>query len=95
MGISITSFSLTRNAQVVHGVLSEVAHPFNRLLHGNGALARALDPSTIHGAAALDQMINRQALIVAYNDDFLLMTWVTIPTLVLLALMRRAGAPRR
>jgi DHA2 family multidrug resistance protein len=95
VGISITSFSLTRNAQTVHGVLSEVATPFNRLLHGGTPLARALDPSTIHGAATLDQMINRQALIIAYNDDFLLMTWVTIPTLILLAMMRRAGPPKR
>jgi len=94
VGISITSFSLTRNAQTVHSVLSEVATPFNRLLHGSGPLARTLDPGTTQGAAILDQMISRQALIIAYNDDFLLMTWVTIPTLILIAFMRRAGAPR-
>ena len=88
IGISITSFSLTRNAQIVHEVLSEVATPFNRLLHG-GAMGRLLDPGTVQGAAVLDQMISRQALIVAYNDDFLLMTWVTLPTLLLLALMRK------
>ena len=40
-------------------------------------------------------MINRQALIVAYNNDFLLMTWVTLPTLLLLTLMRRASKPSR
>ena len=39
-------------------------------------------------------MISRQALIIAYNDDFLLMTWVTIPTLILIGLMRRAGGSR-
>jgi DHA2 family multidrug resistance protein len=89
IGISVTSFSLTRNAQVVHEVLAVVATPFNRLLQGAGA--HAINPVTTHGAELLDQMINRQALIVAYNDDFLLMTWVTLPTLLLLAMMRRAG----
>ena len=89
VGISITSFSLTRNAQTVHEVLSAVASPFNRLLHGATPLGHALNPATPQGAAVLDQMINRQALIVAYNDDFLLMTWVTLPTLILLAMMRR------
>jgi len=92
IGISITSFSLTRNAQIVHGVLTEVATPFNRLLHGHGPVAKLLDPGTVHGAAALDQLMNREALIVAYSDDFLLMTWVTLPTLFMLAMMRRAGA---
>ena len=93
IGISVTSFSLTRNTQVMHEALASVATPFNHLLHDAGPIARALDPATTHGAALLNELINRQAVIVAYNDDFLLMTWSTLPTLLLLFLMRRASRP--
>jgi MFS transporter, DHA2 family, multidrug resistance protein len=91
IGISITSFSLTRNTQVMHEALAAVATPFNHLLSGTGRIAQVLNPATTHGAELLNAMIGRQAVIVAYNDDFLLMTWCTLPTLLLLAMMRRAG----
>jgi DHA2 family multidrug resistance protein len=37
----------------------------------------------------LDSMINQQALIIAYIDDFKLMLLVTAPTVLLLFLFRR------
>ena len=43
-----------------------------------------LDPATRHGAALLDQMINQQAQIIAYNNDFRLMTLTMVPPLLLL-----------
>jgi DHA2 family multidrug resistance protein len=93
IGISVTSFSLTRNTQVMHESLAAVATPFNHLLHGAGPIARLLNPATTHGAELLEAMIGRQAVTIAYADDFLLMMWCTLPTLLLLALMRRAGRP--
>ena len=51
-----------------------------------------LDPATAHGAAMLDQIINQQAQIIAYIDDYRLMIFTTLPALLLLFLMRR---PRR
>ena len=48
-----------------------------------------LDPATRHGAAMLDQMINHQAQIIAFNNDFRMMTLVVVPPLLLLLLMRR------
>ncbi len=89
IGISVTSFSLTRLTQVSHSDMAAVATPFNRLLHGDGAVARMLDPATSHGAQMLDALIGRQAQIIAYNDDFRMMTFVTLPTLLMLLLMRR------
>ena len=53
----------------------------------------ALNPATRHGAAMLDQMINHQAQIIAYNNDFRLMTLVMVPPLLLLFLMRRHEEP--
>jgi DHA2 family multidrug resistance protein len=94
IGISVTSFSLTRLTQVSHSDLAAVATPFNRLLHGGGAMQHFLDPLSSHGAQLLDQLIGRQALIIAYNDDFRMMTFVTLPTLLLLLLMRRPARAR-
>ena len=48
-----------------------------------------LNPATRHGAALLDQMINHQAQIIAYNNDFRMMTLIVVPPLLLLLLMRR------
>ena len=48
-----------------------------------------LDPATQHGAAMLDHMINQQAQIIAYVDDYKMMIFTTLPALLLLFLMRR------
>jgi DHA2 family multidrug resistance protein len=50
------------------------------------------DPATRHGASVLDQIINQQAQIIAYIDDYHMMVFTTLPSLLLLLLMRR---PRR
>ncbi len=96
IGVSVTSFSLARNTQVSHADLAALATPFNRALQGNGAVSHFLNPATVHGAEMFEAMIGRQAQIIAYNDDYLLMTCVTLPTLLLLLLMRKprgAAAP--
>ncbi|MBN8891809.1 MAG: DHA2 family efflux MFS transporter permease subunit [Rhodospirillales bacterium] len=94
IGISVTSFMLATNQQSEHARLAEVATPFNHLLHGSAPLARLLNPATEHGAVLLDGMINRQATIIAYNDDFRLMMLAAILPMVLLFVMRRPGAPK-
>jgi DHA2 family multidrug resistance protein len=48
-----------------------------------------LNPATQHGAALLDQMVNHQAQIIAYNNDFRLMMLTVVPPLLLLFLMRK------
>ena len=37
----------------------------------------------------LDHMITREALIIAYNNDYLMMTYMIIPCLLLLPIMKR------
>ena len=39
-------------------------------------------------------MINRQAAIIAYSNDFLMMSYVVFPPLLLLPFMRRPGRPK-
>ncbi len=92
IGVSVTSALVTRNTQIEHADLAAHITPFNRLLQGASAAHRALDPTTAHGAAMLDQMINRQAQIIAYNDDFKLMMLTSVPTILLLFLLRRPRA---
>jgi DHA2 family multidrug resistance protein len=67
------------------------------LLQASAPVRQAIGPATRHGAAALDQLINRQAQIIAYNDDFKLMMLTSVPTILLLFLLRRpkAVAPSR
>jgi DHA2 family multidrug resistance protein len=89
IGVSVTSSMLTRNAQVEHADLTANITPFNRALQSSMEVRHALGPATTHGAAALDAMINQQAQIIAYNDDFKLMMLTSLPTMLLLFLLRR------
>jgi hypothetical protein len=41
----------------------------------------------------LDQMIDHQARIIAYNNDYRLMTLTIVPPLLLLGFMRRHARP--
>jgi MFS transporter, DHA2 family, multidrug resistance protein len=89
IGISVTGALVTQNEQVEHSVLSGFVTPLNRALEGAGA---ALSPVTAHGAQVLDGIINRQAEIIAYNNDWVLMMLMSLPMLLLLLLMR---APKK
>jgi MFS transporter, DHA2 family, multidrug resistance protein len=95
IGVSITSSELARNTQALHAEIGASVTPFNRALQDGGAVHQYLDPTTRHGAAMLDHIINQQAQIIAYVDDYKLMIFTTLPALLLLFLMRRPQqAPR-
>jgi DHA2 family multidrug resistance protein len=89
IGISVMTFTLSRAFQTNHEEISAGITPFNRTLQGHDSVAHFLDPATRAGAAMLDQMITYQAQITSYNNDFRLMTFVVLPPLLLLLLMRR------
>jgi DHA2 family multidrug resistance protein len=93
IGISVTSFSLTRSIQATHADIAAGITPFDRVLQGNDNVAHMLNPATQHGAILLDQMVTHQAEIIAYNNDFRLMILTIIPPLLLLLLMRRHARP--
>jgi DHA2 family multidrug resistance protein len=82
IGISVTGALVTQNGQIEHSVLSGDITPLNR------ALTSALSPVTAHGAQVINGMINRQAEIIAYNDDWKLMMLMALPMLLMLLLMR-------
>ena len=89
IGVSVTSAELARNTQALHAEIGAHVNPFNRALQDGGAAHRYLNPATHHGAAMLDHIINQQAQIIAYVDDYKMMIFTTLPALLLLFLMRR------
>jgi MFS transporter, DHA2 family, multidrug resistance protein len=89
IGISVTSFTLTRGVQATHADISAGITPFNRVLQMGDYASRVLSPVTRHGAALLDSMIDHQARIIAYNNDFRMMILSILPPMVLLFFMRR------
>jgi DHA2 family multidrug resistance protein len=94
IGVSVTSFTLSRGVQATHADIAAGITPFDRALQMGDRVSRILDPATPHGAAMLDGMIDRQARIIAYNNDYRLMMLTVVPPLLLLGFMRRhARAP--
>ena len=81
--------------QTTHADIAAGITPFDRVLQGNDAVSHMLNPATRHGAAMLDQMINHQAQIIAYNNDFRLMMLTIIPPLLLLFLCASMHERRR
>ena len=95
IGVSVTSFMLSHNTQVLHSEIGSSVTPFNRALQGGGAVERLWNPLTQHGAALLDRVVNQQAQIVAFIDDYKMMIFTTLPALALLLLMRRPRVTAR
>ncbi|WP_193177873.1 DHA2 family efflux MFS transporter permease subunit [Oricola nitratireducens] len=95
IGISIVTVMLTHNLQVNHVELSTFISPFNPALGAISPAAQAGDPTAL---SMMDQLVNQQALMIAYIDDFHLMMIVTLAALPLALLLRKpraaaAGAP--
>jgi DHA2 family multidrug resistance protein len=89
IGVSVTSALLTHNTQVLHEEIGGLVNPFNRALQDGRMIAHAWNPMTQHGAAMLDQVVNQQAQIIAYINDYRMMVFTTLSSLALLMLMRR------
>jgi DHA2 family multidrug resistance protein len=90
IGVSVTSTVLARNTQALHEVIGASATPFNRALQAIGTF----NPATHHGVAMLDRVVSRQAEIIAYINDYVLLICTTLPALLLLPLMRWPRRPR-
>ncbi len=78
VGVSATSALLARNTQVLHELIGASVTPFNRALQGGGMISRVWNPMHAHGAAVMDQMVNQQAQIVAYIDDYWMMIFYDV-----------------
>jgi len=91
IGIAILETQLSQNTQIVHSHLVEHLRPDNPLAHAP-YLSPPFSLTAPSGIAALDHEVTRQAAMIAYNDDFMLMLIVILASLPLLLLVR---GPRR
>ena len=85
IGMSLMTTMLARGTQQMHERLGENITVFS----DHGALVSgAWDWSTTAGAAALEREITRQAMMIAYLNDFAILTLATLVALPLVFLMR-------
>ena len=94
IGISIVEALLDQNTQTVHSRLVERLRPDNPIAQG-APLTQHFGLTSPAGVAVLNAEATRQAAMVAYLDDFLLMMALIVASLPLILLLRkpRAAAP--
>jgi len=88
IGISVVVTLLARNTQINHVVLAETIQPF-RLPVAPENLPKIWDWTTTTGTVALNGEVTRQALTIAYLNDFRLIMWITIASMPLLLVLKR------
>jgi len=93
IGISIVNWLLARNTQINHAELSQHITVFNPLLKAPYA-PDMWAPTERSGLIALDQMVNAQASMISYLNDFLFMMWITIAAIPMLLLLRKPKRPQ-
>ena len=89
IGISIVTVMLTRNTQINHAELSASITPFDPALLAASPGAAAGDPTAL---SQIDGLVNLQALMISYIDDFKLMMLVTLCAIPLAFLLRKPKA---
>jgi DHA2 family multidrug resistance protein len=87
IGISVVVTLLARNTQANHAMLAETLHPFRESLSPD-SLPALWNWQSISGILALNGEVTRQALTIAYLNDFRLVMWITIASIPLLLLLR-------
>jgi DHA2 family multidrug resistance protein len=90
IGISVVETLLTRNTQTAHASLAGQVTPFSPLTH---ALLPGGAPS-LQRLSALNAQVTEQAAMIAYDDNFRLMFWLSLAAIPLLLLLRKGDAPR-
>jgi DHA2 family multidrug resistance protein len=88
IGISLVTAALTRNVQINHAELGAFITPFNPILAQVSPGAVLRDPAALQ---MVDGLVNVQAAMVSYVDDFYLMMWVSLAAMPLALILRRPG----
>lgn len=86
IGISLVTVALARNVQINHAELGAFIQPFNPIL-------AQVSPGALSGDRAalqmVDGLVNVQAAMVSYVNDFYLMMWVSLAAMPLALILRR------
>jgi len=88
IGVSITTTVLANSVQTIHAQLAEHVNPFNRAL-GLNAPSMLWNPQLPFGLQQLNSVVEVNAQVIAYANDFLFMFFISLPALVVIFLMRR------
>ena len=88
IGISIMTLLLAQNLQRSHSDLAQHITPYS-IPPIDPAITQGIPPATDTVLMMLDNEINRQALMIAYIDDFWLMMIMTLCTAPLLLLLKK------
>jgi len=88
IGVSITTTVLASSIQVSHAQLAEHATPFNRALTVNGQ-GMMWNLNMPFGVQQLNAVVERNAEIIAYANDFLFMFFISAPALLVLMFMKK------
>ncbi len=86
IGISVMFTFLARNIQINHAELATNISPFNPVLKAVMPAAAAGNPKSLE---LLDGLVNQQAAMIAYVDDFKLMMLVTLITIPLVLILKK------
>ncbi|MQP68005.1 DHA2 family efflux MFS transporter permease subunit [Niveispirillum sp. SYP-B3756] len=87
VGVSAVTSLLAQNTQINHAELGAFINPFRVQLDPYLALLGTISPAK--GLAMVDAMVNQQAAMIAYLNDFKLMMLVTLGIAPLLLLLRK------
>ena len=88
VGIALVQVLLVRNTQIAHAGLVANLAAANPDIH-HGPLAGTLDWSQPGALAVLDSLVERQAAMIAYVDNFIFMLALTVSAIPLLLLIRK------
>jgi DHA2 family multidrug resistance protein len=88
IGVSITTTVLTSSIQINHAQLASHVNPFNRAL-GVNAPSMMWNPQLPFGLAQINGIIEHNAQVIAYANDFLFMFFISLPALVVVMMMRK------
>jgi DHA2 family multidrug resistance protein len=89
IGISIVAMVLTQSVQLNHSEVGAAINPFNPNLW---AAAPSAASGNLTALAQLDLLVNQQAMMISYINDFWLMMLVTLHAVPLGLLLRRPKA---
>lgn len=95
IGIAVVTFLLARNVQISHSDLAQ--HVTSGSLPADPAMAARFSSLGDAALSVMDGIVNQQAAMIAYLDNFVLMAWASLLAVPFVLLLRkparRAGAP--
>jgi len=94
IGISVVIANLTSTTAAMHARLAESVTPFNDALKMPD-VAGIVDLTTEAGLALLERMVQQQATIIAFANDFKLLMWMLLVSIPLVFVIGSSRTPRR